>query len=1174
MHTNCHYVFCILQKDPETYRKSQEKPVDSGDQVSHVIEDILRDRRRYRSVEPGTDVTGKPRNLHIAERKKKKADQSNSSHPSQSKNSVEEQVHYQDLRVNQGGADTDRQLAQGSRKSVLGDELQQLRSQDTDVLKQSQQVEFHSQAQGNEAFRTVETGVSPFQHLEINTDEGFDLVSNKNIQYQDALLQIQFDKPDICRDIDDKTTRITEKTAIHHSVGQSAHTLEDLTDVQQRGASSLSRSERLKKSQTWCVSENLPIPPPRKKSSRKSHLPGSGEGETSEKVKFPESQSSTRSAAIDLPSSPQRPPRKTSPQKKRSVDTGNSSEASHSSCGSTPQCSTSSSPVRNLSEKPEVSNLEGTASSESSPVPPPRIRKASKKLKGSPGHSHNIRSASSDEVITSPSTVNTEIGDSNSNIYQNVERSEKSNFTKEIEALFDEVTEGTVKESQKSSNLTETASNGTSEGNLILQGKSNTSDYFSQSDGSLIEDDMDAAARKLELEKLRNQYFGHKSKSKEEKTAEDSEVSVSQQVSASSTEINSTLITLDDYKTVNPASVNEFTVEPAVRRQKVDDRQLKSSDSDDSPSKRDSGFLDDAFSSVSFESEPSLQPVSAQPVKVSLDLDKYQREFGSTLSSNKTELPADISSQDTEKSDQKLTFVETNETPLQQGNSVLINFEEADTQETDKDSDLTENGGTFKADFDPFAMTDMNQQVSKAVNNNNGYDADNNNVHLMSHQSSSEISGTFNILNTNNTNNIGDNEQKYNDSLIAGFSQEDTSDVNRNSLCEEFSFLDTDVNESADSEAPPLPLQPPPPLPTNPPPPVASLRSALRQDNNLLDFQGEQPSRNVSDITAYSEDYSNNNTSLTNKAEQVPYGSVPEEFKDVVKEPTSDNPGEGDLKQVNLVHQSFPKEEFRPDNNGEKDITGLIYTSGDSEGLVNTVTQREELNRVAKVKSVDEHELVKQVTEGKEQQTNPSDFVSQKEEAASMDPVTGLRRTNVSDPVGKALKFVHDTEMSFRVKKVNKSPEILDDDDGSYLTGLKTRSQEIQEERQEILESMKIKKRSFHNWSTDSQIPEDLTGAGGVGGGSMEKSESEKRYEERKRKQEAARVENGYLSNSGGVSPQSPQSPGSAYPLYRAGSPYQSLDQSYPSQNDLLNTGRMEHLSQGENQVLVNVSGL
>ena len=63
-----------------------------------------------------------------------------------------------------------------------------------------------------------------------------------------------------------------------------------------------------------------------------------------------------------------------------------------------------------------------------------------------------------------------------------------------------------------------------------------------------------------------------------------------------------------------------------------------------------------------------------------------------------------------------------------------------------------------------------------------------------------------------------------------------------------------------------------------------------------------------------------------------------------------------------------------------------------------------------------------------------------------MDPVTGLRRTNVSDPVGKALKFVHDTEMSFKVKKVEKSPDIYEDD-ASYLTGFKTRSQEIQEVR-------------------------------------------------------------------------------------------------------------------------------
>ena len=39
----------------------------------------------------------------------------------------------------------------------------------------------------------------------------------------------------------------------------------------------------------------------------------------------------------------------------------------------------------------------------------------------------------------------------------------------------------------------------------------------------------------------------------------------------------------------------------------------------------------------------------------------------------------------------------------------------------------------------------------------------------------------------------------------------------------------------------------------------------------------------------------------------------------------------------------------------------------------------------------------------------------------SMDPLTGLRRTQISTPLEKALKFVEETEPKFRVKKVTSS---------------------------------------------------------------------------------------------------------------------------------------------------------
>ena len=63
-----------------------------------------------------------------------------------------------------------------------------------------------------------------------------------------------------------------------------------------------------------------------------------------------------------------------------------------------------------------------------------------------------------------------------------------------------------------------------------------------------------------------------------------------------------------------------------------------------------------------------------------------------------------------------------------------------------------------------------------------------------------------------------------------------------------------------------------------------------------------------------------------------------------------------------------------------------------------------------------------------------------------MDPVTGLRRTQVSTPIEKALKFVQETEPSFRVKKLQQSAPVsdeLDDDGNNILTNFKTRAQEI-----------------------------------------------------------------------------------------------------------------------------------
>lgn len=124
-----------------------------------------------------------------------------------------------------------------------------------------------------------------------------------------------------------------------------------------------------------------------------------------------------------------------------------------------------------------------------------------------------------------------------------------------------------------------------------------------------------------------------------------------------------------------------------------------------------------------------------------------------------------------------------------------------------------------------------------------------------------------------------------------------------------------------------------------------------------------------------------------------------------------------------------------------------------------------------------------------------------------MDPVTGLRKTNISDPVGKALKFVQDTEPSFRVKKkVHNNNIDEDNEENSYLTGFKTRAQEIQEERQEILDSMKIKKKNFDNWFPESDSPNranDVSYYYAVddhGVDFAKSAESERKYEERKKK--------------------------------------------------------------------------
>ena len=115
-----------------------------------------------------------------------------------------------------------------------------------------------------------------------------------------------------------------------------------------------------------------------------------------------------------------------------------------------------------------------------------------------------------------------------------------------------------------------------------------------------------------------------------------------------------------------------------------------------------------------------------------------------------------------------------------------------------------------------------------------------------------------------------------------------------------------------------------------------------------------------------------------------------------------------------------------------------------------------------------------------------------------MDPVTGLRRTQVSTPIEKALKFVQETEPSFRVKKLQQSApatDELDDDGSNILTGFKTRAQEIEEERLEILDEMRIRKKTLQHWLSD-----DTSDVTPTSGGGEDKTESERLYEERKKK--------------------------------------------------------------------------
>ena len=100
----------------------------------------------------------------------------------------------------------------------------------------------------------------------------------------------------------------------------------------------------------------------------------------------------------------------------------------------------------------------------------------------------------------------------------------------------------------------------------------------------------------------------------------------------------------------------------------------------------------------------------------------------------------------------------------------------------------------------------------------------------------------------------------------------------------------------------------------------------------------------------------------------------------------------------------------------------------------------------------------------------------------TMDPVTGLKKTGLSSPVEKAIQFVERTEPVIRIKKKNSKDNEPPDPERVALY------QEIAHERHSIMNELRIKPKRMTTWVAD----EDGQYSG--------KTESERKYEERKKR--------------------------------------------------------------------------
>lgn len=610
-----------------------------------------------------------------------------------------------------------------------------------------------------------------------------------------------------------------------------------------RSAISVSREERLKKSQTWCVDSSEPVPPPRKKSQRRKVTDSSTSSESGSASKtLRQEPSHTPDSSFDsAASSPKRPPRKTSPFKKTSTP----ASGTPSSCPTSPIVRES---LRKISSKEGVS-----ASSESLPVAPPRPKRSSKRVKSPVSTGSDDIGKDISVVADFSSHCQSRRTESNENNTSDQFQTNEVQLTREIEALFDDIGKKPFV-----SDISENSVDSTAKEPKAVW-KTPTSDYCSQSDGSLVEDEMEAAARKQELEKLKDLYFGKKSSDH-----------VNEECS----------LELDENKVVQVStaevSVESFSTFPLNQAgaSSINNSESRS----DTGSKRDSGFLEDVFSSINFEVDP-FQPQESEPSKISLDLDAYHSEFETSLDKNNKSKIFETSSESLSFEQQSGNYENSSNCVFSDGD----HFNQSTSQATDSlinigydttdtttpanrtvsnngtsiindgiDSDISDPATHFKAEFDPFGSigtTSENTVLPELLQESDvtliSYSKfDNNNADL-SHKEivtdpaknvqQDKWTTDFNI-DTSDSWKQGDLDQ--NETSAGWIIEQKNLEAGDNTISEK-EEMDVEVT-------PPLPSQPPPPLPETAPPtdtapappthstpaPVTSLRSALKQENH------------------------------------------------------------------------------------------------------------------------------------------------------------------------------------------------------------------------------------------------------------------------------------------------------------------------------------------------------